>query len=121
MNENSYLRELIESKNAAILCRSEDEIEALAKLVDTLFTGYGQRVLDHRSWLGSTKYMDGMCIRLDQIGKYSLDYGHSTKEWYEGKGRRVIALSDILLGGSSLDLGEIASDEADFEALLFGL
>lgn len=121
MNENSYLRELIESKNAAILCRSEEEIEALAKLVDTLFEGDGQRVLNHRSHLRSTKYMDGMCIRIDQIGKFRLDYGHSTREWYEGKGRRVIALPDILLGGSSLDLGEIASDAVDFETLLFGL
>lgn len=121
MNENAYLKELIESKSSAILCRSEEEIETLAKLVDALFPGYGQRVLNHRQWLRSTKYKYGVCIRLDQIGKLSIDYGHSTREWYEGKGRSVIALPDVLRGGTPLDFGEISSSAADIEMLLFGL
>ena len=122
MEKNAYLNDLIESRNAVILCRNKEEVYMLADAVEAIYPSYGRLVRERAMFLnGNTKYLDGICIRIDLLFEYRLDVGHSGEAWYRNKGRNIVSYSDLLFGSGEMDFGEIEANAVDVGEFLFGV
>lgn len=117
--ESHYLKELILSENAAILCKTGSEVHLLADMVEKLFPSYGQFVRNRASWLHV--YPEGICVRIDRIiDTRHLDIGHSSYDWYKAQGRLIVKFNELSDHYANADFGEFETNDAGMSSLLFG-
>lgn len=121
--ENEYcLKALIESCSAAFLCRSKEDVNKLADMVEKIYPSYGSFVIDHGREVCGSRYDDGIGIRIDNLNEYTIDIGHARIDWYRDSCHRMIVdVNNLRDSSEKQDFGEIETDGINIAEFLFGV